>query len=122
MRVLESYLTLSFPSQFDYETYLSPFLSKLANYSDRSAFTSSPDLAFLSNYTSPITNETEQIEKLTSSGRDAAAAFAGVIKQTHTNLLNRTESQAGAFRIWAASGSWDALPFCTKVANCFHSE
>lgn len=66
-------------------------------------------MAFLANYTSPITNETEQIEKLTPSGGDAAAAFAGGIKQTYASLLSSTEAQAGAFRIWAASGSRDAL-------------
>ncbi|KAL1940701.1 hypothetical protein VTO73DRAFT_7742 [Trametes versicolor] len=103
-----------FANDFDYETYLSPFLSKLANYSDRSAFTSAPDLAFLANYTSPITNETEQIEKLTPSGGDAAAAFASVIKQTYASLLNSTEAQAGAFRIWAASASRDV-----DTANAF---
>ncbi|KAI0630488.1 phosphoglycerate mutase-like protein [Trametes polyzona] len=96
-----------YANDFDYETYLSPFLSKLANYSDRSAFTRAPDLAFLANYTSPITNETEQLEKMTPSGGDAAAAFAGVIRQTYSSLLNSTESQNGAFRIWAASASRD---------------
>ncbi len=110
------------PSQFDYETYLSPFLSKLANYSDRSVFTSAPDLAFLANYTSPITNETEQIEKMTPSGGDAAAAFAGVIKQTYASLLNSTKFRAGAFRIWAASGSENVLPFYINMTKCFRSE
>ncbi|KAI0363119.1 phosphoglycerate mutase-like protein [Pilatotrama ljubarskyi] len=96
-----------YANDFDYETYLSPFLEKLANFSDRSVFTQTPDLAFLANYTSPITNETEQLEKMTPSGGEAAAAFAGVIKQTYADLLNSTVSQAGAFRIWAASASRD---------------
>ena len=61
-------------------------------------------LAFLANYTSPITNETEQLEKVTPSGKDAAAAFAGVIKQLYPNILNNSVSDANAFRIWAASG------------------
>ncbi|KAI0332669.1 phosphoglycerate mutase-like protein [Cubamyces sp. BRFM 1775] len=96
-----------YANDFDYETYLSPFLSKLANYSDRPVFARTADLAFLANYTSPITNETEQIEKMTPSGGEAAAAFAGVIKKTYPNLLNSTSSRADAFRIWAASASRD---------------
>ncbi|KAI0766113.1 phosphoglycerate mutase-like protein [Trametes elegans] len=102
------------PRTFDYETYLSPFLSKLANYSNKAAFTQSPDLAFLANYTSPITNETEQLEKMTPSGGEAAAAFAGVIKRTYPKLLNSTTSQSDAFRIWAASASRDV-----DTANAF---
>ncbi|KAL7280669.1 hypothetical protein ACG7TL_005608 [Trametes sanguinea] len=96
-----------YANDFDYETYLSPFLSKLANYTNRGVFANTPDLAFLTNYTSPITNETEQIEKMTPSGGQAAAAFAGVIKQTYPQLLNSSVSQSGAFRIWAASASRD---------------
>ncbi|RDX50864.1 phosphoglycerate mutase-like protein [Lentinus brumalis] len=103
-----------YANDFDYETYLQPFLSKLANYTDKTAFTQSPDLAFLANYTSPITNETEQIEKMTPSGGDAAAAFAGVIKQLYPNLINSTDAQAGAFRLWAASASRDV-----DTANAF---
>ena len=83
---------------------MSPFLSKLANYSNKAVFAQTPNLAFLVNYTSPITNETEQIEKVTPSGLDAAAAFAGVIKQLYPTLLNSTTSGPGTFRIWAASG------------------
>lgn len=63
-----------------------------------------PDLAFLANYSSPITNVTEQMEKVTPSGSVAAAAFAGVIKQSYANLINDTDSTTGAFRVWAASG------------------
>ncbi|KAI0718054.1 phosphoglycerate mutase-like protein [Cerioporus squamosus] len=103
-----------YANDFDYETYLQPFLSKLANFTDKSAFTQSPDLAFLANYTSPITNETEQIEKMTPSGGEAAAAFAGVIKQLYPKLINSTDVQAGAFRIWAASASRDV-----DTANAF---
>ena len=91
-------------TQYDYETYLSPFLSKLANYSDKSAFSRTPDLAFLANYSSPITNETEQIEKMTPSGGQAAAALAGVIKQLYPDLLNQTGG--GEFKVWAASGTF----------------
>ena len=79
-------------------------MSQLANYTDKSTFAQSSDLAFLVNYTSPITNETEQIEKVTPSGGDAAAAFAGVIKQLYPTLINGTDAQVGAFRVWAASG------------------
>ncbi|KAH9940793.1 phosphoglycerate mutase-like protein [Epithele typhae] len=103
-----------YANDFDYETYLSPFLSKLANYTNRDVFTQTPDLAFLANYTSPITNETEQIEKVTPSGLDAAAAFAGVIKELYPNLLNISLSESGAFRVWAASASRDV-----DTANSF---
>ncbi|KAI0675650.1 phosphoglycerate mutase-like protein [Trametes maxima] len=100
-----------YANDFDYETYLSPFLSKLGNYSDKSVFSRSPDLAFLANYTSPITNETEQLEKVTPSGLDAATALARVIKQTYPHLLN---SSSGAYKVWAASASRDV-----DTANAF---
>ncbi|KAH9851950.1 phosphoglycerate mutase-like protein [Lenzites betulinus] len=109
-----------YANDFDYETYLSPFLEKLANYTNKPAFKTSPDLAFLASYSSPITNETEQIEKMTPSGGDAAAAFAGVIQSTYPNLLNSTTSQAGAFRVWAASASRDvdtASSFISGLGN-----
>ena len=69
-------------------------------------FTQTPDLAFLADYTSPITNETAQLEEVTPSGLEAAAAFGGVVKQLYPILLNDTEAQAGIFRVWAASGEF----------------
>ncbi|KAI0741318.1 phosphoglycerate mutase-like protein [Daedaleopsis nitida] len=96
-----------YANDFDYETYVEPFLSKLANYSDKSVFTQTPDLAFLANYTSPITNETEQIEKVTPSGLDAASAFGGVIKQLYPDLLGNTDALTGSLRVWAASAERD---------------
>ncbi|CDO70128.1 hypothetical protein BN946_scf184783.g12 [Trametes cinnabarina] len=103
-----------YANDFDYETYLSPLLSKLANYTDRGVFANKPDFAFLANYTSPITNETEQVEKMTPSGGQAATAFAGVIKQTYPQLLNNSIPPGGTFRIWAASASRDV-----DTANAF---
>ncbi|KAI0642074.1 histidine phosphatase superfamily [Trametes meyenii] len=100
-----------YANDFDYETYLSPFLSKLANYSDKSVFSRSRDLAFLANYSSPITNETAQLERVTPSGLDAATAFAAVIKQAYPNLFN---SSLGEYKIWAASASRDV-----DTANAF---
>ncbi|KAI0730884.1 phosphoglycerate mutase-like protein [Earliella scabrosa] len=102
-----------YANDFDYETYIEPFLSKLANYSDKSVFTQTPDLAFLANYTSPITNETAQLEEVTPSGLEAAAAFGGVVKHLYSNLLNDTEAQA-VFRVWAASADRDV-----DTANSF---
>ncbi|EPQ54845.1 phosphoglycerate mutase-like protein [Gloeophyllum trabeum ATCC 11539] len=91
-----------YANDYDYETYLSPFLEKLANFSDKSAFTRTSDLRFLANYTSPITNETAQLEKVTPSGIQAAQAFGGVIARMYPNLTSTT---SGAFRVWAASAS-----------------
>ncbi|KAI8996454.1 phosphoglycerate mutase-like protein [Trametes punicea] len=103
-----------YANDFDYETYLSPFLSKIGNFLNRSLFTMTPELAFLANYTSPITNATQQIERMTPSGGEAAAAFAGVIRNLYPTLLNGSASQADAFRIWAASASRDV-----DTANAF---
>lgn len=89
--------------QFDYETYVGPFLSKLANYSDRSVFSETPDLAFLDDYASPITNETEQLENVTPSGLVAAAALGAVIRKLYPNLI---KPDGGRFRVWAASGMY----------------
>ncbi|TFK49041.1 phosphoglycerate mutase-like protein [Heliocybe sulcata] len=91
-----------YANDYDYETYLSPFLEKLANFSDKSLFTQTSDLGFLANYTSPITNETEQVEKVTPSGIQAAHAFGGVIAKMYPDLIS-SNGTGGPFTVWAAS-------------------
>ena len=76
-------------------------MSKLANFSEKSLFAKTSDLAFLEKYTSPITNDTEQVEKVTSSGKDTARALANVFAKTYGELF---DTSTGSFDIWSASG------------------
>ncbi|KDQ62133.1 hypothetical protein JAAARDRAFT_189502 [Jaapia argillacea MUCL 33604] len=94
-----------YANAFDYKTFLGPFLQKLGNVTDKSIFSKSSNLTFLANYTSPVTNTTEQIEKMTPSGGQAAKAFGGVIRNLYPNLLQPTNN--GSFRVWSASASRD---------------
>lgn len=109
-----------YANDFDYETYLSPLLSKINNFTDKSAFAKTSDLAFLWNYTSPITDETAQIERVTPSA--AAKALAGIFSKTYGDLFN---TSPGSFNIWSASATRDvetteafisALPNSEKVS------
>ncbi|KIP05851.1 hypothetical protein PHLGIDRAFT_483806 [Phlebiopsis gigantea 11061_1 CR5-6] len=93
-----------YANDFDYETCLSPLLSKINNFTDKLTFAKTFDLPFLDNYTSPITNATAQIKSVTPSGMAAAKALAGVFSKTYGDLF---DTSSGSFNIWSASATRD---------------
>lgn len=96
-----------YANDFDYENTLAPFISKLANFSSKGDFVNQSALAqfaFLANWTSPITNETEQVEKLTPSGADSATAFGQIVRALYPTLLPSPANFTGnsSYNIWTS--------------------
>ncbi|KZV93276.1 phosphoglycerate mutase-like protein [Exidia glandulosa HHB12029] len=94
-----------FANDFEYENQLAPFLYKLGNFTDRAAFAegNSP-LAFLANWTSPISDPENQIEEVTDSGKRDAQKLGGVIAQRHQALL---ANSTGEFKFWVSDADRD---------------
>lgn len=92
-------------NDYEYENIISPFLQKLGNYSDKSAFTADSSLAFLANWTSPITDPEEQLEKVTEMGKQDAGALGALIAQRYEGILKTNRSQP--FKVWAGEATRD---------------
>lgn len=92
-----------FVNDFEYETYIEPFVAKLSNTSV--TWSSIPDLAFLATWKSPIENA--EVEMLTRSGKLEAMGLGvklaqrypalAVPKKVWTSTAERTEMSANAF-------------------------
>ncbi|KZV69796.1 phosphoglycerate mutase-like protein [Peniophora sp. CONT] len=91
-----------YANDFDYESYLEPFGSKVANYSSKTDFANFAPLSFLQSWSTPITNETEQVEKLTPTGAADAQALGRLFAKRYASLLAST-SEGENVTLWAAS-------------------
>ncbi|KAF2087307.1 phosphoglycerate mutase-like protein [Saccharata proteae CBS 121410] len=81
-----------YANDFDYESYIEPFVSKLQNTTVD--WTSSPSLAFLSTWTTPI--ETSDEEKLTKIGMLEGMSLG-------VELARRYESFAPPQKVWSST-------------------
>lgn len=71
-----------YANDFDYETFLEPFVQKLQNTSQD--WSSSRSLKFLSNWTAPINDE--HVEKLTKVGLQEAQTFGASLYNKYAHL------------------------------------
>jgi len=86
---------------YDYYHVIEPFLHRLKTSSNVIHFSKSSDLSFLTDWTSPISNSDEQIEKLTKSGILEAIKLGTQLSYRYSNLLpTKTNS---SFKIWTSS-------------------
>jgi len=93
-----------FANDFDFETYIEPFTSKLQNFTDRQAFSNVSGFEFLTNWTSPITNASAQVEELAPSGFESASAFGQLVANMYPTLAPFNSTTLGStFKIWTAS-------------------
>ncbi|KIJ50511.1 hypothetical protein M422DRAFT_245132 [Sphaerobolus stellatus SS14] len=92
-----------FANDFDFETYIEPFTSKLGNFTDRQAFANVTGFEFLVNWTTPITNASAQVEELAPSGAQSAEAFGQLIANTYPSLAPFNATNGTTFKIWTAS-------------------
>ncbi|CAL1697231.1 unnamed protein product [Somion occarium] len=91
-----------YANDFDYEQYIQPFTQKVFDFgSQRQNFSALPQLAFLANWSTPITNATEQVEKLTPSGETSAQALGKLIAGLYPQLIE-TASNASVFNVWTS--------------------
>ncbi|KAI0313277.1 histidine phosphatase superfamily [Amylostereum chailletii] len=88
-----------YANDFDYETYLAPFTQKMGNFTPKSDFLNYSPLAFLANWTSPITNETAQVEVLTPTGAADAQALGKLFAKRYAHLLFGQDN----LTVWAAA-------------------
>ncbi|OJJ31365.1 hypothetical protein ASPWEDRAFT_118605 [Aspergillus wentii DTO 134E9] len=71
-----------YANDFDYETYIEPFVEKLHNTSQN--WSSTTDLQFLSNWTAPI--DEEHLEKITRVGMQEAMTLGKSVKKRYSDL------------------------------------
>ena len=96
-----------YANDFDYTQYIQPFTEKVFNFgAQRPNFSVIPELAFLTNWSTPITNSSLQLEKVTSSGAVAARVLGKAIAGQYSDLL-QISSNLSAFNIWSSSASRD---------------
>ncbi|KAK7688366.1 hypothetical protein QCA50_008738 [Cerrena zonata] len=96
-----------YANDFDYEQYIQPFTQKVFDFgSQRSNFSAIPQLAFLANWSTPITNASEQVEQLTPSGASSAQALGKVLSGQYSDLIQNL-SNTSAFNVWTASAARD---------------
>lgn len=100
--------------QYEYENQLAPFLYKLGNFTNRAAFSDSPRLAFLANWTSPITDPEEQLEKVTPYGKADARVLGALVAQRYPDLIG---AQGAPFRIYSGAAERDVVRVFDYHAN-----
>lgn len=76
-----------YANDFDYETYLEPFIQKLHNTTQK--WSSTKSLKFLSNWTAPINDD--EIEKLTRVGLQEAQSLGRTLHTRYAHLKKPTK-------------------------------
>ncbi|RAK87158.1 histidine acid phosphatase [Aspergillus costaricaensis CBS 115574] len=97
-----------YANDFDYETYIEPFVEKLRNTTQ--SWTNTDSLAFLANWTAPITED--HLEKLTRVGLQEATTLGVKFRQRYPDL--HTD------KVWAATAertTKSAQGFITGYTN-----
>ncbi|TFY67063.1 hypothetical protein EVJ58_g1861 [Rhodofomes roseus] len=92
-------------NDYEYEHIIAPFLYKLGNFSDKQAFSGNSFLSFLSNWTSPIDDPDAEIEKVTDTGKQDAAALGAVFAQRYQDILGINDEDS--FKVWTAAATRD---------------
>lgn len=102
--------------QYEYEHIIAPFVYKLGNFSDKQVFSGNPALSFLTNWTSPIDDPDAELEKVTGSGKQDAAALGAIFAQRYSGILGGQGEDS--WKIWAAVATRDQVRFmlATSVA------
>lgn len=93
-----------YANDFEYENSLAPFISKLANFSERNVWARNDALAFLVNWTSPIDDPDNEIEETTLYGREDAKALGGLVAGRYKSLLS---GSGDGFNVWTAAADRD---------------
>ncbi|CAF0840388.1 unnamed protein product [Didymodactylos carnosus] len=96
-----------YANDYDYEATLYPFLQRLKNASslENVNFSCASDLAFLTTWTSPITDSKKQVEKLTISGGLEAFHFGTRLAYRYPHLLPTKKTNASVFKVWASKAN-----------------
>ncbi|KAH9922704.1 phosphoglycerate mutase-like protein [Fomitopsis serialis] len=94
-----------YANDYEYEHTIAPFLYKLGNFSDRHAFSDDSSLSFLTNWTSPIDDPDKEIEKVTKTGKQDAAALGAIFAQRYNSILGFKNEDSWKF--WSASATRD---------------
>ncbi|CAF3407061.1 unnamed protein product [Rotaria sp. Silwood1] len=89
-----------YANDYDYNNTIHPFLQRLKRWSRELNFSQSTEFAFLARWTSPITNSTKQVEKLTKSGILEAFNLGTQLAYRYPHLLSPKRSSS--FKIWAS--------------------
>lgn len=92
-----------YANDYDYNSTIHPFLARLKNSRNYTDFSRSTDLSFLSEWVSPISNEAEQVEKLTKSGLLEAFNLGIQLAYRYPNLTS--EHKVKSFKIWASASN-----------------
>ena len=87
----------------DYELTIEPFLQQLKSWSDSVDFSHAADLAFLTNWTSPISNSEEQIGKLSKLGYLESFSMGTRLAYRYPHLL--PVKRNASFKVWGSDAN-----------------
>ena len=93
--------------QYEYEHTIAPFLYKLGNFSDKAEFSNNSKLSFLTNWTSPIDDPDIELEKVTETGKQDAAALGAIFAQRYRGILGFQSEDS--WQVWTAAATRDQV-------------
>ncbi|KAI0734821.1 histidine phosphatase superfamily, partial [Fomitopsis betulina] len=109
-------------NDYEYEHIIAPFVYKLGNFSDKQVFSGNPALSFLTNWTSPIDDPDAELEKVTGSGKQDAAALGAIFAQRYSGILGGQGEDS--WKIWAAVATRDqdtSIAFASGFNQSIHN-